>query len=415
MFFEGAGLEDFFGGGFPGGGFHGHPGMGGRRKPKGDTSVLYNTLGVTDQKADQKTIRKAYRKLARQHHPDRGGDPEKFKQIQNAYDVLSDPEKRKAYDATGDPDADPRMVNGRPKRKGKSTVFELQVPLEEFYNGHTRKIRVTKTVICSTCNGEGGTGVETCTLCRGRGARIVDRQIGHNMVQRMQVQCNKCDGKGQTIPRGGQCRACSATGTKQERKVLEVFIQRGMKHGDKITFNEEGDQHPDLIAGDVVVVLKARPHATFQRTPEGCHLIMKKNITLLEALTGFQFDVTHLDGRVLAVSSEPGTIYKSGDLKAIREAGMPLRGDVMTFGHLYIELTVTYPEQLSNRNRKQLIKTFGAPSSVTETKEMETFQLQVVDRAAEKARFREMLAETQNMYDEDSEEEGPQRVGCQQS
>lgn len=409
------GFEELFGGG---GGF---PGMGGgmggmgRRKPKGDTSVLYAKLGITDQKADLKEIRKAYRKLARQHHPDRGGDPEKFKDIQNAYDVLSDPEKRKAYDATGDPDADPRMVNGRPKRKGKSTVFDLRVPMEQFYTGHTRKIKVTKTVICTICSGEGGTGVETCSLCRGRGARVVDRPIGPNMIQRMQVQCNKCDGKGQTIPRGGQCRPCNATGTKQEQKVLEVFISRGMKHGDKVTFSEEGDQHPDLVPGDVVVVLKAAPHAVFTRTPEGCHLILQKNITLLEALTGFQFNVTHLDGRVLTVSSEANTVYKSGDVKAVREAGFPLRGD-STFGHLYIKLNVVYPRNLSNRHQQMLKKTFGTPRRVTETTEMETLSLEVVDRAAEKARYREMLQETHTQYEEDSDDEprGGGIHGCHQ-
>lgn len=159
MYFEAGGLEDLFGGGgfggfgggggFPGGGFGGMP-----RKPKGDTTVLYKQLGV-EKTATQGEIKKAYRKLARVHHPDRGGDPEEFKKVQNAYDCLSDPDKRKAYDVTGDPNADPRMVAGRRKRKGKNTMFELEVPLEQFYNGHTRRIRVTKTVICSKCDGAG--------------------------------------------------------------------------------------------------------------------------------------------------------------------------------------------------------------------------------------------------------------------
>jgi len=407
------GFEELFGGGGMGGGFHGHPGM---RKPKGDTTVLYKQLGV-DTKATEKEIRKAYRKLAIKHHPDRGGDVDEFKKIQNAYDVLSDPQKRKAYDMTGDPDADPNMIRGVRKRKGRNTMFELSVPLEQFYIGASRKIRVTKTVICGSCEGAGGTGVTTCTLCRGRGARIVDRRIGPGMVQRMQMQCNRCDGKGEVIPQGNRCRQCSGEGTKKEGKVLEVHIGKGMKHGEKVVFSEEGDQHPDVTPGDVIVVLKKKAHPVFKRTPDGCHLILKKKITLLEALTGFQFKITHLDGRVLQVSSEPDTIYKSGDIKAIREAGMPLRGDVMTYGHLYIELEVEFPKTLSKKKKTQLRKCLGAPAKPEGDGDGETMDdaeehvLEEVDIAAERAAYQKLMEDNPSQLDED-EDDGPQEVAC---
>jgi len=402
----------------------GHPGMhgmGGPRQPKGDTTKLYKILGV-DTKADQAAIRKAYRKLARVHHPDRGGDQEKFKEVQNAYDCLNDPAKRKAYDLTGDPNADPRTVaamgGGRRKRKGKNTTFELEIPMEQFYNGHTRKIRVTKSIICSTCDGKGGAGVTTCTTCRGRGARIVDRQIGPGMIQRMQMQCNDCDGKGEVIPRSQQCKSCNASGTKKETKVLSVHIDKGAKHGQKVTFDEEGDQHPDVTPGDVVVVLKRKTHPKFQRTPDGCHLIYKKKISLLEALTGFEFPVDHLDGRILLVKSVPGTIYKSGDIKAIREEGFPLFGDVMTRGHLYIHLEVVFPESLNNSQKKALKKVLGAPKPTPELKSsvedatVEKVTLEDVDINAEKAIYKKLLADNPSMYDSDDEEEGGQQVGC---
>lgn len=421
MFFEG-GFEELFGGM---GGMHGHPGMGGMpRKPKGDTSKLYNILGV-EKKATQVEIRKAYRKLARTHHPDRGGDAEEFKKVQNAYDCLNDPGKRKAYDLTGDPDADPRTVaaygGGRRKKKGRNTSFELAVPMEQFYNGYTRKIKVTKTVLCPTCDGAGGSGVSPCNLCRGRGVRVVDRQIGPGMIQRMQMQCNNCDGKGEVIPRGQRCKSCNASGTSKEGKVLSVFIQKGMKHGEKVVFDEEGDQHPDETPGDVVVILKKKPHPRFKRTPNGCHLIYRKQISLLEALTGFEFSIEHLDERILHVTSKPGVIYKSGDIKAIREEGFPLRGDPMTRGHLYVHLEVVFPENLTAAQQQGLKDVLGAPapvefkSSTGDNTDIEKCVLEEVDIEAEKAAYKKLLADS-NQYDSDDEGgmHGGQQMACRQ-
>lgn len=409
----GGGFEELFGGGgFGGGGF---PGMGGMpQRPKGDTTKLYKILGV-DTKSSEKEIRKAYRALARKHHPDRGGDPVKFKEVQNAYDCLSDPNKRKAYDATGDPDADPRSVRGMPrKRKGKPTTFQLDIPMKQFYNGHTRKIRVTKTAICTTCDGKGGQGVRTCTLCRGRGIRIVDRQIGPGMIQRMQMQCNNCDGKGDVIPPGQRCRDCNG-GTKKVSKVLSVVIEKGMKHADKVVFSEEGDEHPDHTPGDVIVVLKRKEgeDSKFKRTQDGCHLIYEHKITLLEALTGFEFYVPHLDDRVLLVQSEPDAIYKSGDIMAVREEGMPLRGNQMTRGHLYVKLEVVFPKNMATNDAKQLMNVLGAPADCKAPTDAETIIMEEVDMAAEKAAYKKLMRENPSQYDEDDEDErGGQQVGC---
>jgi DnaJ family protein A protein 2 len=424
-------FEDFFqGGGMP----RGFGGMPGGPQRKGDSTELYKDLGV-DQKADSNEIKRQYRLLARKHHPDRGGDPEKFKKIQAAYDVLSDDAKRKAYDATGDPNADPNMMpSGRRKPKGKSTQFELEVPLEQFYTGHTRRIRVTKNIICETCSGKGGQGVTTCPPCRGRGVRVVDRQIGPSMIQRMQMECDRCGGKGQVVPEGSKCMPCRATGIKKETKVLSVEITRGMKHNEKIIFNEEGDQHPDVTPGDVVVILKGQEHPHFTRTPDGCHLYIKKNISLLEALTGFQFTITHLDGRTLLVSSEEGKIYKDQDVKAIKEEGMPVQGGA-THGHIYITLNVEMPTRLDAKTKNSLISLLGPvrrrPSltraldlksrmSGDEDTDMDNrssvvqdVTLEHVDVEAEKRAYKQLLQQNAAQYDDDAEEDdGPQQVGC---
>jgi DnaJ family protein A protein 2 len=434
MFFD---PEDLFGGGmggFPGGGF------GGRRpqRPRGDNTALYRELGV-ETKATATEIKKAYRKLAREHHPDRGGDQEKFKAISNAYEVLSDPNRRKAYDATGDPNADPREVmNQRPKRKGKATQFELSVPLDQFFTGKTRRIRVTKRVICEGCEGKGGHGVATCSPCGGRGIRIVDRRIGMNMIQRMQMECDRCSGKGKVTPEGQTCKTCIGVGLKKETKVLAVEIMRGMKHDEKITFSEEGDQHPDMTAGDVHVILKQAPHPLFKRSPEGCHLTLTKKITLLEALTGFQFALEHLDGRTLIVSSEPNTTYKQGDIKAIKEEGFPLRNSPGTNGHMYITLDVVMPTTLDAKTanalkqllgpvvvRPELTAALQKKARMNANTHMDTGEeddlklrtqdctLQTVNIEAEKRAYRQLLQDEHNAYDSDEEQEGHgQQVGC---
>lgn len=426
-------FEDFFGGGFHhgGGGFPGGGGMGGMRQPKGDTTILYKTLGV-DTKASQNEIKKAYRKLAMKHHPDRGGDVEEFKKIQGAYDCLSDEDKRKAYDATGDPNADPRMVQGRRKRKGKNTQFELEVPMEQFFKGHTRKIRVTKTVLCKPCDGKGGHGVTNCRTCHGRGVRIVDRQIGHNMVQRMQMECNVCSGKGEIIPEGSRCNSCRATGYAKESKVISIEIIRGMKHNEKITFDEEGDHNIDMTPGDVVVTLKQVEHKSFTRTPDGCHISLTKEITLLEALTGFQFVVEHLDGRQLIVNSVPGRVYKDNEIVCLREEGFPLRMSA-TNGHMFINLKFAYPTAVDEKTKQGLIKLLGpvranpmlraaikrrdqgenTMNDDEDTPAVQDISVESIDVEAEKRRYKELLKlEHGTQYDEDEEDEGPQQVGC---
>lgn len=373
------------------------------RRPKGDTTKLYKELGV-EKKATKQEIRKAYRKLARIHHPDRpNGDAKKFAEIQNAYDVLYDDDKRKAYDATGDPNADPRSFgqSRRRKKKGKPTVFNLEIPLEQFYNGHTRKIRVRKTVIQKDFEGE----MIDCQRCRGRGVVIIDRRLGPGMIQRMQQHCPDCEGQGKIIPPGM---------LKKETKVLSVFITKGMKPGEKIKFSEEGDQHPDIIPGDVIVVCRRKVHPVFKRTPEGCHLIMQKKITLLEALTGFTFHVEHLDGRILVVKSEPGKIYKSGDIKAIRDEGMPLRHEPMTRGHLYINLEVVYPNQLSRGKQRALQACLGTPvDAKAPSDDVENHELEKVDVDAEKARFKRLVADNPSYLESDDEEDNEgQGVSC---
>ncbi len=125
-----------------------------------------------------------------------------------------------------------------------------------------------------------------CKGCKGQGVRVIIRQLGPGMIQQMQTQCPECNGERTTIAESARCKACKGQKTVKEEKVLEVYVNKGMRHGETIVFKGEADQAPDTIPGDIVVKLEQKPHALFRR--EGPHLFYKKTISLMEALTGAQ-------------------------------------------------------------------------------------------------------------------------------
>jgi DnaJ family protein A protein 2 len=359
-----------FGGGFPGGG-HGHGGHGGggggeEEKPA-DTTAFYTTLGVPKTSTPAE-IKKAYRALALKHHPDRGGDADRFKKISGAYEVLSDEKKRALYDKYGEEGVERgggpggggmggmggmfgQMFGGgggqRGPRKGENVGYPLNVSLENLYAGVTKKLRLTKNVLCGKCDGKGGANVEGCKTCKGQGVVLVVRQVGPGMVQQMQKQCSDCGGEGQIIAAKDRCKGCVGKKVVTEKKDFEVFVTKGMKHGDKITFAGDADQAPDTEPGDVVIVLQQKEHDVFKRS--GNHLFMKKPITLIEALTGFHFQLKHLDGRVLEVSGQPGSVVKPGSFQIIEGQGMPSKSNSFVKGNIYIEFEIQFPDSMEDK------------------------------------------------------------------
>lgn len=295
---------------FGGGGFPFEDMGGGGRGPKKapvDSDKFYKALEV-DKSANAAEIKKAYRKLAIKHHPDKGGDPEKFKEITKAYEVLSDDEKRRTYDQYGEEGlegnvggGDPTDIfemmfggGGRPgaggkaqKKKGKNVVHPMPVSLEQMFKGHTKKLAINRTVIDEKI------GVKECSKCNGRGFVVQVVRMG-NMIQQVQQQCENCNGTGQFYK------------TKKEKEILEVFIERGAPDGHKVTFYNKADEQPGYEAGDVQFLLQQKEHAEFKRT--NADLTISRKITLLEALTGVQMEITHLDGRKLLIKTKPGEV-----------------------------------------------------------------------------------------------------------
>lgn len=417
-----------FGPGGPGADDDDGPPMGRRGGPV-DNEKFYKLLGV-EKGASQSDIKKAYRKLAMQHHPDKGGDEAKFKEMSKAYEVLSDDEKRQVYDQYGEEGLDGgggggggmhdifdlfsggargRRSQKQGKRRGEDVTFPLKVTLEDLYCGTSKKLRLTKNVICSECAGKGGKGdgAVTCKGCRGQGVKIVIRQLGPGMIQQMQTYCTDCNGEGTVIAEADRCKACQGARTTKEKKTLEVFVNKGMKNGERITFAGEADEAPDTVPGDVVVILQQKEHELYRR--EGSHLFFKKTISLAEALCGFEFRMKHLDERVLVVKSEPGSVTKPGDFKCIVNEGMPHVKNIFQKGNLYIEFNVEFPKSGSiAENTLKLVKKI-LPAAEHKDEEVplppehDDCTLVDVDMEAERRKFAEQ--QHKEAYDEDEDHE----------
>ena len=415
MFFGGPGgipfgMDDGMGGGMPG--------MG-RREPA-DTTALYEALGV-DKKASGSEIKKAFRKKALKMHPDKGGDPEEFKKIQAAYEVLGDEEKREKYDKyglegleAGDmPDGGMdvfdlffgggrrRQRGGGGKRKAEDTVYPLKVSLEDLYNGKTAKLAITRSVM----KGE----PKKCSTCKGQGAVVQMRQIGPGMVQQLQSRCPDCSGGFRVT-------------MKKERQVLEVNVDKGASHNTKLRFSGMGNESPNAEPGDVVFVLQQKEHATFKR--KGADLLLQKEISLSEALTGFKFIVKQLDGRNLLVQSKPGQIVRpevqSGVpyVLCVDGEGMPKHGNPFDKGRLFVLFTIVFPPNYSlGEDQCKMIKE-ALPKALNDDSYDEN---DVEDAMLEEINLDELgKGQGATGEEEDEEDEGGgggngQRVQCAQS
>jgi len=412
----------FFGGDPFGGGRR----SGGRARPSAnvDTTKLYETLEV-EKGADAKAIKKAYRKMAIKHHPDKGGDEHHFKEVNAAYEVLSDPETRAKYDKHGLEGLEEggggggrgqedifSMVFGGGRggrsagpRKGEDINHPLKVSLEDLYNGKTVKLAVSRQVIIGSA--------KVCDDCDGQGVVIELRQIALGMVQQVQRRCAVCAGEGY------QCKR------KREREVLEVLVEKGMKHQQKVVFRGKADEKPNMETGNINFIIQEKEHPVFKR--KGADLLVSKSLSLNEALCGFEWKIEHLDGRNLIVRSKPGEVIQpeTSDrrpfVKIISNEGMPSHGNPFVKGNLYVLFTVEFPSDgtLDEKTVAALKKLLPKPSKNTTADvdmEAETTEVVHLDAGDVKSFGKGGAASLSSAYDSDEEGEGgPQPVQCQQS
>lgn len=418
--------------------------MFGRAPKKSNNTRYYEILGVSKD-ASPEELKKAYRKAAIKNHPDKGGDPEKFKELAQAYEVLSDPEKRDIYDQYGEdaikegmggggeghnpfdifesffggasPFGGGSSRGGRRQRRGEDVVHPLKVSLEELYNGTSKKLSLSRNVLCPKCKGTGSkSGASAkCLGCQGSGMKVSIRQLGPGMIQQMQHVCPDCKGSGETINEKDKCPQCKGEKVVQEKKVLEVDVEKGMKHSQKITFAGEADEAPDTATGDIVFVLQQRDHAKFKR--KGDDLFVEHSLTLSEALCGYQFIITQLDGRQLLIKSTPSEIVKPGQFKAINDEGMPIYQRPFMKGKLYIHFSVEFPESGSlTQDQCNALEAILPPKPANGMTDMELDECEetiLQDVNMEDEMRRKQQQASQEAYEEDEESAGPQ-VQCAQ-
>lgn len=400
---------------------------------------LYDALSV-DPSASAADLKKAYRKLALQYHPDKNPDAgDKFKEISHAYEVLSDDQKREVYDRYGESglsgeggmgggmggvsaeDLFSHIFGGGMRRqptgprRGRNMSHNLRVSLEELYTGKTSKLSLQKNMLCKGCDGKGGKegAVRSCDACHGSGVRVTIRQMGP-MVQQFQSTCDQCRGEGEIINQKDRCKQCLGRKVVQERKVLEVHIGKGMRNGQQITFTGEGDQAPGIIPGDVIIVIDEKPHSRFRRRQDD--LFYEAKVDLLTALAGGQIAIDHLDNRQLLVTILPGEVIRPNEVKAIMEEGMPAVRH-HNKGNLYVRFTVefpasgwTTPEQLQLLEKVLPARTPVPPPTGREVDEV---VLATLDAAQQSKASIGMNGAGGGEDEEDEDEDGQQGPGMQ--
>ncbi len=328
-----------------------------------DGTQLYDVLELDSIDATEQQIKKQFRRLSRKYHPDKNrNDPNaaaKFEQIREAYEVIGNPDKRTLYDTGGIEavrDAEKEDASGggggmdpfaaffggggggggerRQAKKGNDANVQMQVSLEDLYNGNPVSFSIKRRVVCRGCkNGGKGKNRARCNKCgkcpNEQKTQLVQMAPGFNVQQQVEV------------PSKHRCR--------EESTELETVVERGMKDGSTIKFERMSEQRPGFIPGDVIMTLKQKPHKTFRRDGDDLHMDM--TISLKEALLGFSRTVKHLDGHEVEVSMPEGRVTKPWQVIRLRGEGMPVHETPDEKGSLHVKMKIRFPRELTKEQR----------------------------------------------------------------
>jgi DnaJ homolog subfamily A member 2 len=371
----------------------------------------YKVLGVK-KNASESEVKKAYRKLAMKFHPDRNPNnkeeaEKKFKEIGNAYSVLSDTKKRSQYDAYGEEGLkgmgegmggfDPFNLfqnvfgsgggfggggfggfgggGGFPfggmgmnqtskpdltTRKSPEKNITLNVPLRDLYNGKSVNLEYSRKIRCKKCDGLGvndPSDIIDCKECHGKGKKIMVKQMGP-MIQQIMTDCAKCKGKGKSVKPNSQCKECNGSKYVKEPKNIEYYIRPGTRAGHRDVISGESDWNPEYgFPGDLVIsineVSKKDDTNPFGLKRVGNNLIMMRDISLKEALVGFKFRFRHFDNRVIEIVNK--NIIMPESQLVVKGEGMSILNDT-SHGNLIIKFNIIYPTNLSDERKKYLDK-----------------------------------------------------------
>ena len=299
------------------------------------------------------------------------------------------------------------------KRKCKAKLIQLHISLEEAYNEGSKKVKFDCRVKCNKCKGTGSANPDakiTCETCKGKGVRVVIQRMG-NMVLQSQQPCDVCHGEGKIIKE--KCKDCKGEGVKKEKKEVTLQLDKGVPDGHRYTMRGEGDQYPDVETGDLVLEINLDTHKNFIR--KGADLVYKKEISLLQALTGIKFVITHLDGRKIIIFTKPGEIIRPQKLKTVKELGMPFFNSPVRNGNLYIDFQIQFPSKLDEQQTKKITEILKNDKLHTKTdfpKNAEEYFLQDFNKSQENTNHKG--GRNEDYEDEESGEGTHQTVQCAQ-
>ncbi len=348
----------------------------------------YEVLGVEKGASDDE-IKKAYKNMVRKYHPDLNpGDKtaeEKMKEVNEAYEILSNPQKKSRYDQYGHAGVDPnfgaggygggfdvdlgdlgdifgsffgggfsgsRRSNPNAPMRGATIETSVTIGFEEAAFGCEREINIDRSEICPECKGSGcapGTSPETCTECHGTGQIQMRRQTPFGTMA-TSAPCAKCGGRGKFIKQ--PCKECRGLGTVRKRRTIKASIPAGIDHGQRIQLQGQGHAGRNGgPAGDVLITVAVRPHEIFQR--QGNDVYSEKSVTFTQAVLGAELEIPTIDGKV-SYNLPEGT--KSGTRFRLRGKGIPYIHGHGSRGDQYVTILVETPRNLTREQKDALIK-----------------------------------------------------------
>jgi DnaJ family protein A protein 2 len=391
---------------------------------------LYSVLNI-DKTASEQDLKKAYKKAALKHHPDRNKDNKqeaevKFKEVSEAYEILNNPQKREIYDkygydmlqqmnggGGGEPHHDifSQMFGGgggrrREKEEDETDIVAMiDIDLADVFSGKKINKEFQYKKCCIICDGKGvkpGTTIKQCSVCNGRGIKVSMMRMGH-MVQQVQQECDSCNGSGKSYNRGDICKKCNMQKFTSDNDIVTIDIPVGIKTDEKLTFHNKGHENDKRERGKMVLIVKVQDNEQFRRNGDDLHM-ENVDINLYESLVGTSLSIDYIDGeeRHIKIDDmiEPGKKYKVDGL------GMPIRDTPGMSGDLYITFNIEYPKAIeySEENFKILSRILKQKNRVVDEEDNTLHNLTPV-------------CEYDNSYESDEDENqhpNGQKVACNQ-
>ena len=383
--------------------------------------------------ATEKEIKKAYRKLAVKWHPDKNTDTgaeEKFKEINEAYGVLSDADKKKTYDQFGknglergggvnpedifnsffggnnpfgganmfsganpfgamggpfpgmnmgfNPGSFMRGNQGRIRRKGPPVKINTKITFKEMFNGCQKKFKINRNIKCRGCGGEGikpHYKASTCSKCQGSGVRVERVMIAPQVISQRSSMCSNCKGDGKIIPESAKCQECKGDKFIKMNENVAVNIRKGIKNNDVILLKNKGDESENWMeAGDIEICINIIPPDNKNIKRVNNDLCITKKILLREALTGLELKIQHLDGqKILLESNEIIKPYKSYRINNLGFENEGLLGD------LIINFNIIFPDELDDKRKEVIDKILPKRKNTSDNTGFKQYNLIPID------------------------------------